>query len=768
MTRLTWDAPGERFYETGADRGVLYVGSNVGVAWPGLISVAESPTGGEARPYYIDGVKYLNLSSNEEFEATISAFSSPKEFGVCDGEASIQNGLFVTQQPRKAFNFSYRTLIGNDTEGKKHGYKIHLVYNALAGPSSRTNSTVASEVEPNTLAWPITTLPPSLTGRRPTAHFVIDSRSTPDGLLKAIEDILYGSAAAQPRIPLVSELVTMFQSEGPVLRTNLKPNPAVLGPTTPIEIRRNLVLNPGYRSYSASAEMRRNYIADPRLVTASGWTGVSAGGSVTGAAAYSPAQAASANSIWGVSVEITAPAGAAVTGSVSAAPTLGGSFSGTRVPTNFNIPAGTTQRVFNAFTIPASGIDGLRALVAFTSAFAGAKVDKFLMELSTPHALPYFDGSTPAAEGLTYSWLGTANASASIASGLVTDPTSHKAYLRKGWTIVGGATDGTNTTRSYINAHSITLITFSVDAPPAAAGDVVSGRYRARVVNSPNDVTMIPHIYTYAGSAVGSSGSPGTITLPKSGAWVDVVIDNKTILATGTSARFYTTITSPMANAEGAIFEISNSLIEKSIKSGPWFDGASASDEDITCSWAGAAFSTASVMTGKKPKWFDGTVYQKTINGKKWAAIGPSATYAYASAPASAGKYYAARFLLTGPPGDLFGINTTDYVAGAWGKIVGPTTQTIPESGEIIVEIESTVATPPNTVRVYFGPTPTVAEKRRDLRFTDILVEEVSGPGERVKGPYFDGSTPDEDKRFYSWAGAINDSASVLNTWHLN
>lgn len=229
MTRLNWDARGERFFETGVDRGVLYVGNNVGVAWPGLISVGENPSGGEPRPYYIDGVKYLNLSSAEEFQATIAAFSSPKEFGVCDGEAAIQNGLFVTQQPRKAFNFSYRTQIGNDIEGKAHGYKIHLVYNALAGPSSRTNSTVASETEPGSLSWEITTLPPSLTGRKPTSHFVIDSRSTPKGLLNAIEDILYGSAAAQPRMPLVSELVTLFKSPGPVVRTNILLQP--LGPS---------------------------------------------------------------------------------------------------------------------------------------------------------------------------------------------------------------------------------------------------------------------------------------------------------------------------------------------------------------------------------------------------------------------------------------------------------------------------------------------------------------------------------------------------------
>lgn len=212
MPRLTWNSIGDRFYEIGIDRGVLYTDGNPGVAWTGLISVSESPTGGEAKPYYIDGVKFLNVSSAEEFEATINAFYKPLEFGVCDGTASIQNGLFVTQQSRKQFGLSYRTKLGNDVAGSDHAYKIHLIYNALAAPSERNNSTMGDSVEPTSYSWPITTLPPSITGYKRTAHLVIDSRFTDPSLLTDVEDILYGDDVNPARQPSPDELITIFSS----------------------------------------------------------------------------------------------------------------------------------------------------------------------------------------------------------------------------------------------------------------------------------------------------------------------------------------------------------------------------------------------------------------------------------------------------------------------------------------------------------------------------------------------------------------------------
>lgn len=206
MARLVWGAFGARHYENGVDRGVLYVGSNPGVPWNGLRAVSESPSGGEARPYYIDGIKYLNLSTAEEYAATIEAFSSPAEFAPCDGTLALQNGLFVTQQPRKQFGFSYRTLLGNDSEGSEFGYKLHLVYNALASTASRMHSTLSDASNPTILSWPITTTPPFAVGYRPTAHLIIDSRYTPGALMGLIEDTLYGTDAHQARLPSISEI----------------------------------------------------------------------------------------------------------------------------------------------------------------------------------------------------------------------------------------------------------------------------------------------------------------------------------------------------------------------------------------------------------------------------------------------------------------------------------------------------------------------------------------------------------------------------------
>lgn len=211
VTRLNWGASGERFFEAGVDRGVLYVGSAEGVPWNGLISVAEAPTGGETTPYYIDGIKYYNHIDGEEFEATIEAYTYPDEFSECDGTAPIKHGLFATQQKRKSFNLAYRTKVGNDVDGMDHGYKLHLIYNAHAAPTTRANSTLGDAPEPFNFTWKLTTRPVALKGRRPTAHFVIDSREAPGEVLAQLEDILYGTEESAARVPTVPELVYIFE-----------------------------------------------------------------------------------------------------------------------------------------------------------------------------------------------------------------------------------------------------------------------------------------------------------------------------------------------------------------------------------------------------------------------------------------------------------------------------------------------------------------------------------------------------------------------------
>lgn len=211
MTKLVWGTAGDRLYEAGTDRGVLYVPGLSGIAWNGLTAVKEDSSGGTAQPYYLDGFKYANISSSEEFEATIEAFSSPREFGVCDGTAALGNGLFITQQPRKQFSFSYRTKVGNDLDGLDHGYKIHIVYNALAAPSTRDNSTISASQDPNKLSWKITTMPPALLGFKPSAHFVVDSTLSPDDVLAELELILYGSETEAPRLITPAEIAKLFE-----------------------------------------------------------------------------------------------------------------------------------------------------------------------------------------------------------------------------------------------------------------------------------------------------------------------------------------------------------------------------------------------------------------------------------------------------------------------------------------------------------------------------------------------------------------------------
>jgi len=213
MTKLAWGSHGERFFEAGVDRGVLYLSGQDGVPWNGLKAVNESPTGGEPQPYYVDGYKYLNVASVEEYKATLEAYTSPIEFAPCEGTKGIHNGLFATQQPRVSFNLSYRTLVGNDAEGVDHGYKIHIVYNALAAPAQRNHQTTTSgSSTPVGLSWSITTTPPKMSGLKPTAHFVIDSRYTPLDLMVQIEDILYGSDDNEAYLPTPTELIDIMNS----------------------------------------------------------------------------------------------------------------------------------------------------------------------------------------------------------------------------------------------------------------------------------------------------------------------------------------------------------------------------------------------------------------------------------------------------------------------------------------------------------------------------------------------------------------------------
>jgi hypothetical protein len=205
---LVWDAEGQRTYETGVDRGVLYVadssnanntGYASGVAWNGLSSVSENPSGAEATAIYADNIKYLNLISAEEFGATIEAYTYPDEFAQCDGSATPATGVYVGQQPRKKFGFCYRTRFGNDVDGTEYGYKLHLVYNATAAPSEKSYETINDSPEAITFSWELTTVPATFSSHpslKPTACIVIDSTKVDATKLASLEALLYGTAAS--------------------------------------------------------------------------------------------------------------------------------------------------------------------------------------------------------------------------------------------------------------------------------------------------------------------------------------------------------------------------------------------------------------------------------------------------------------------------------------------------------------------------------------------------------------------------------------------
>jgi hypothetical protein len=219
MAALVWDQAGSRDYETGVDHGVLYpMDANgaypLGVAWNGLASVTESPSGAEPSPVYADNIKYLNLISAEEFNATIEAYTYPDEFAECDGSKEAVDGVLIGQQPRKAFGLCYRSLIGNDVDGQEHGYKLHLIYGAMAAPSEKGYQSINDTPEAITFSWEISTTPVAVTGHKPTASIVIDSTKADPTALAALEAILFGAEAVEPSLPLPDVVISTLTVGG--------------------------------------------------------------------------------------------------------------------------------------------------------------------------------------------------------------------------------------------------------------------------------------------------------------------------------------------------------------------------------------------------------------------------------------------------------------------------------------------------------------------------------------------------------------------------
>ena len=219
MSKIVWDETGSRFYETGVKFGVLYPQDAQGkypkgVGWNGLTAVNESPSGADATDLYADDDVYATLRAKEKFGATIEAYTYPDEFAACDGSAELAQGITIGQQARKAFGLCYRTAVGNDVDGDEHGYKIHLIYGAMASPSERAYATVNESPEAITFSWSITTTPVEIKGMKPSACITIDSTKVEKDKLKALEDALYGTAEKEAHLPLPEELITIFGVSG--------------------------------------------------------------------------------------------------------------------------------------------------------------------------------------------------------------------------------------------------------------------------------------------------------------------------------------------------------------------------------------------------------------------------------------------------------------------------------------------------------------------------------------------------------------------------
>ena len=215
--KLAWDKTGERLYETGVDKGVLYPFSKesgkyaAGVAWNGLSAVNESPSGAEPTALYANNAKYVTLMSAEELGLTIEAYTYPDDFLKCLGKEELAPGVTISQQDREHFGISYRTLIGNDEQGNNHGYKIHLVYDCLASPSEKNRSTVNDSPDVSPFSWEVSTTPVDVEGHKPSAMLTIDSTKIPAAKLKLIEDKLYGTASEQPTLPLPDEILALLK-----------------------------------------------------------------------------------------------------------------------------------------------------------------------------------------------------------------------------------------------------------------------------------------------------------------------------------------------------------------------------------------------------------------------------------------------------------------------------------------------------------------------------------------------------------------------------
>ena len=814
MSRLVWSAVGERYYEVGVDHGVLYVDNAEGVPWVGLISIAESPTGGEAKPYYFDGIKYLNISASEEFEATIEAFYYPPEFAPCDGTSSVMHGLFATQQPRKAFSLSYRTKIGNDTEGSAHAYKIHLVYNALAAPSERENKSLSDSAEASAFSWALTTLPPSLTGRKPTAHFVIDSRYVPKGLMAYIEDILYGTDAMGARLPSAQELVDLFSSQGPLIRRNLITSRLPFSAsTTAVEVRRNLASDPAASAskymdfaltwtpnwYGASPAAGATTIQSgtgPLGTTTTfirkSWTAVGTNSGDTGFAhskagnlgfvvkpgevytVSSYVRSSAAGKMARIRFKYSDSAGATTTLSYGPGTALGAN-QWSRISMTETVPTGAAfVEIWS--DVYASGT----SYWAVNDTLDGTGL---LVEKGTTLS-SYFDGSTAArSDGQVYSWVGTAAASQSIAKGpveirqnLATNPGPR--VSNSGWGGSGSSSsydttvtmDGINTIKSTDTGGGTSgAAKYDVPIKPGMrlgiAGTMMvevdtvidlGVRWKTMTGTDPNSVV----IDSISGPITVQANVPtrisGIVTVPTDNGWIycEPLFRMLKVPYTGVLSWHNQVVVTPLR--AGQSFDPT------------YFDGNTLSKNGETYTWVGTANNSVTSVTaplpngysvgGTKPpkQWISTEQTRRMASSIKtrWdtdTGLNGNPMYATTSG-LTVGKVYTVSVWIYVPSGSE-SAKPAIRAAGIGSGVGVTTTDTWTQDTYTF----TAVGTSQTFFVLNLGPT----TEGQVCYISDLMLNEGTTPDE-----YIDGDMSDVDANYYNWEGTPNASVSALNSWN--
>ena len=815
MTKLAWGATGTRTYEAGVDRGVLYINGIDGVPWNGLTSVKENPSGGAPTPYYLDGVKYLNISSTEEFIADLEAYSSPDEFANCDGSSSIYSGLIVTQQPRKQFGLSYRTLIGNDTNGQSHGYKIHIVYNALAGPSSKDNTTLSDSSTPSKLTWNLTTTPPAYSTYKPTAHMIIDSTKTDPDLLAVLEGYLYGADGIAPRLPTPSQLVSQFGTWNPMA---LDASLNFIGvKSNSVSTITNLATNPSFESVATGTTVVRTNLAtnssfEGATAGINYWPGVSGlavpSSSITGGLFGSGHYRLTWTTASTISGGFLSAHGATikpnlvytlsgwVRPSIDQTMSLYGNFYNGSIDTA-NISRGNTLTLLaNVWTrvwvTATSGLNDNAMDVNFYGDLpfpvgATMDLDGLLIE-QTDQLRPYFDGSTPDALGFDYGWTGVANASTSTAkaavvpviTNLATNPSFESvvpgtALVRTnlcvnpgaevdvvGWIQKGSAPTITRSTeKSHIGVSSVKIVSTAGSGSGVGidvSGLVVGAQYvMSGYVLVPNGQSSTV-VSTVASIGYGTSST-------KNGLWEQI-----SMLFTATLGTHNVGFDFLTGFSAGNYFYIDSVLIEQTDQLRPYFDGSTPDALGFDYGWTGVA--NASTSTAKAAVvevrrnlvenpivrvntagWFSGAALTRTSAVDKWWVNAPAGTHTYASFGGVVGRFYSISMRVKGPVGTDVSLQNTDNVVGGF---AGAGSGTIPASGEIVLSARSGVATGGTTMN--FGLIPSAGQT--GLMVTEAFAEEVSASGILV-GSYFDGTTPALGDFINAWSGIADTSTSI-------